>query len=380
VVEQLQALRTDIRELRDRDKVEVSVIGAEGQKANSSLATPLRILHLSDLHVGAEDDPATLFQPLAADLEDSSEGLGVERLDYLVISGDITQRASPQEFQKAREFVSMLIDRFGLTAERCIVVPGNHDLDWDTEAYTWKKKRQVDVGSLKPGTFIEAGDGYNLRDEAKYPERFKNFAQHFYHPLTQKLYPLAPQEQCIPSLFGEHRLQFLAMNSAWEIDEYFQGRSSIFEQALSRGLFVADQQKRGAFGPEERVLRIAVWHHPITGNDKIQDTAFVDRMLQADVRVCLHGHVHEDRAELVNYLHPERRLHVMGAGSFGAPMHHRPESVPRLFNLLEVQRDLRSIRVHTRSRHKQGSAWGAWAQWPGEKRGEKRAFYDVTLP
>jgi hypothetical protein len=61
-------------------------------------------------------------------------------------------------------------------------------------------------------------------------------------------------------------------------------------------------------------------------------------------------------------------------------MHHRPESVPRLFNLLEVQRDLRSLRVHTRGQRKQGSAWGAWAEWPGEKRGEKRAFYDVTLP
>jgi predicted phosphodiesterase len=334
VVEQLQALRTDIRELRDRSKVEVSVIGAEGQKAGSSPVTPLRILHLSDLHVSAEDDPLTLFQPLAADLEDPREGLGVERLDYLVISGDITQRASPQEFVQAHAFVSMLVDRFGLTAERCIVVPGNHDLDWDTEAYTWKKKRQVDVGRLRPGTFIEAGDGYNLRDDAKYPERFKNFSQHFYHPLTQKLYPLAPQDQCIPSLFSEHRLQFLAMNSAWEIDEYFRGRSGISEQALSRGLSVADQQRRDALGPEERVLRLAVWHHPITGNEKIQDTAFVDRMLQADVRACLHGHVHEDRADLVNYLHPERRLHVMGAGSFGAPMHHRPESVPRLFNLL----------------------------------------------
>jgi hypothetical protein len=132
--------------------------------------------------------------------------------------------------------------------------------------------------------------------------------------------------------------------------------------------------------PETGVLRVAVWHHPITGNEKIHETAFTDRLLQADVRVCLHGHIHEDRADLVNYLHPERRLHVMGAGSFGAPTHHRPESVPRLFNLLEVQRDLQQIRVHTRCLRKQGGAWGAWTVWPGEQRGTKRAFYEVTLP
>jgi GTPase SAR1 family protein/predicted phosphodiesterase len=380
VVEQLKALRTDIRDLRSQAKLDAKLNGKEGKEASFSPGVPLRILHLSDLHMGAEDDPLTLFQPLAADLKDPREGLNVDRLDYLVISGDITQRAAPQEFEKAHRFVSLLIDQFGLTAERCIVVPGNHDLDWDTEVYTWKKKRLVDVARLKPGTFIEAGDGYNLRDEAKYPERFKNFSQHFYHPLTQKLYPLVPQEQCIPLLFSEHRLQFLAMNSAWEIDEYFRERSGIFEQALSRGLSLAEQQKREALGPDERVLRLAVWHHPVTGNEKIQDTSFLDRMLQADVRVCLHGHVHEDRADLVNYLHPERRLHVMGAGSFGAPMHHRPESVPRLFNLLEVQRDLRRIRVHTRSLRQQGSAWGAWAVWPTDKPGERRAFYDVTLP
>jgi GTPase SAR1 family protein/3',5'-cyclic AMP phosphodiesterase CpdA len=380
VVEQLRALRTDIRELRSQNKLETIVRMTEDKKMSVSQDTPLRVLHLSDLHVGGEDDPLSLFQPLAADLEDSQEGLGVERLDYLVISGDITQRASPVEFEKAHAFVSQVIERFGLTAERCIVVPGNHDLDWDTEAYTWTKKRQVDVGRLKPGTFIEAGDGYNVRDDVKYPQRFKNFAQHFYHPLTQKLYPLAPQEQCIPSLFSEHRLQFLAMNSAWEIDEYFRERSSIFEQALSRGLALAEQQRREVLGPQERVLRLAVWHHPITGNEKIQDTAFVERMLQADVRICMHGHVHEDRADLVNYLQPERKLYVVGAGSFGAPMHHRPESVPRLFNLLEVRRDLRRFRVHTRSLRKHGGAWGAWAVWPGDKPGEKRAYYDVALP
>ena len=72
-------------------------------------------------------------------------------MDYLVISGDLTKRASPQEFEKAREFVSSLIERFGLTSERCILVPGNHDLDWDTEVYTRKKKRQVDAGHARAG-------------------------------------------------------------------------------------------------------------------------------------------------------------------------------------------------------------------------------------
>jgi small GTP-binding protein len=379
LLEQLQALRTDIRELRSQSIVATKVSMTEGKRVGSMQGPPLRILHLSDLHVSAEADPDSLFQALEADLVDSSEGLGVERLDYLVISGDITNQAAPQEFEKAHAFVSLLIERFGLTSERCMIVPGNHDLDWETEAYTRKKKRQVDAEQLKPGTFSKDGDGYYIRNDAKYPERFKNFSQHFYHPLTQRLYPLAPEEQCISSLFAEHRIQFLTMNSAWEIDEYFQGRSSISEQALARGLATAEQQKRSALTPQDSVLRVAIFHHPITGNEKIQDTAFTDRLMQAGVRVCLHGHVHEDRADLVNYLHPERGLHVVGAGSFGAPKHHRPESVPRLYNLLEIDRGLQHLRVQTRCLQKQGGAWTGWAVWPGEKRGEKREFYEVVL-
>jgi small GTP-binding protein len=385
LAQRLQALRTDIQEQRSQNITETKVSMTEAKAVSPSQETPLRILHLSDLHVSAGDDPISLLQPLSAALRDTYEGLGLERLDYLVVSGDITNRASPAEFEKARELVSGIIEQFSLTAERCILVPGNHDLDWNTDVYRWEKKRQVDAKRLKQGTFVEQGDGYLLREEAKYPERFKNFSQHFYHPLTQRPYPLEPEQQCLPTLFTESRLQFLAMNSGWEIDEYFPERSSISEQALSRGLAAADQELaqargRGDLPKDARVLRLAVWHHPITGNEKIQADAFLGRLLQANVRVCLHGHVHEDRADLVNYLHAQQRLHVVGAGSFGAPTHQRPESVPRLFNVLEVERDLKRIRVHTRALRKQGGAWEGWAVWPGEKPGDRRTYYEFDVP
>nr|WP_141620998.1 metallophosphoesterase [Myxococcus sp. AB036A] len=381
----VQALRTVIREMRSQVVAEVKVSITEQTKAKPVKEAPIRILHLSDLHVEEADDPDSLLEPLAADLFDNKEGLGVERLDYLVISGDITQRASQGEFEKARQFVSKLIEQFGLTAQSCIIVPGNHDLDWNTQVYNWQNRRLVTVGKLPAGSLREQGDGYLVRDDAKYPERFKNFSDHFYHPLIQRAYPLTPQDQCIPLLFTDSRIQFLAMNSSWQIDEYFRERSSISEQALSKGLIAAKElikkaQEKGELAQGDRILRLAVWHHPVTGNEKMQADAFMDRLLQADYQVCLHGHVHEDRADLFNYLHPVRRMNVIGAGSFGAPTHERPESVPRLYNLLEVQPDLKRIRVHTRGRPRNGGRWGARAVWPGEKPGELRSCYDVTLP
>lgn len=384
VAERLQALRT-----RHQQKLSQSIVATkvesieEARKVEPIQDMPIRILHLSDLHVGKGDDPLSLLQPLEDDLNDSEDGLGVTRLDYLVISGDITNRATPEEFERAREFVSQLIAKFGVTAERCIIVPGNHDLNWDAEVYTPTKKRNLKE-QLVEGRYHREGDLYLIRHESRYPERFKNFSDHFYHPLLQKEYPLHPEQQCLPFLFSETRLQFLAMNSAWEIDEYFQDRSSISERALSRGLADANQQldeahKAGTLARDARVLRICVWHHPISGNEKIQADAFMGRLLKANVQICMHGHVHEERADLLRYPQSDKKIHVVGAGSFGAPTADRPESVPRLYNLLEVERDLSGFRVHTRSMRKQGGAWQGWPAWKGEGKGEMRTYYEEKV-
>ena len=142
---------------------------------------------------------------------------------------------------------------------------------------------------------------------------------------------------------------------------------------------VSQAVSENAIRSTTHLLRIAIWHHAVTGNNKIADDSFLDLLRQNDVRVCLHGDVHEDRAELLGYLHPTRRIHVVVAGAFGASMPARPESTPRLYHLLQISRDLRSIRVHTRCLRKEGGAWEAWSVYPGAAQGEKRSHYDITL-
>ena len=70
------------------------------------------IVHLSDLHFG-RTDPA-LIEPLLATVRAS-------RPDCVVVSGDLTQRARPGEFQQARAFLDRL-------PGQQVVVPGNHDV------------------------------------------------------------------------------------------------------------------------------------------------------------------------------------------------------------------------------------------------------------
>ncbi len=75
----------------------------------------MRILHVSDLHYGARDDPV---------LDRALTGL-VERVapELVIASGDLTHRGQPAQHELAAGFLR----RFGLPV---LAVPGNHDIPY----------------------------------------------------------------------------------------------------------------------------------------------------------------------------------------------------------------------------------------------------------
>jgi len=70
------------------------------------------LVHLSDIHFGRVD--VATVTPLIETVRNI-------RPDLVVVSGDLTQRARPTEFQEARAFLDQL-------PKPQIVVPGNHDV------------------------------------------------------------------------------------------------------------------------------------------------------------------------------------------------------------------------------------------------------------
>jgi 3',5'-cyclic AMP phosphodiesterase CpdA len=73
------------------------------------------IAHLSDLHFGTEDEP--VLAGLLRDLD----GETAPQPTLVAISGDLTQRARPDQFRAARRFLDQL-------RVPHLVVPGNHDV------------------------------------------------------------------------------------------------------------------------------------------------------------------------------------------------------------------------------------------------------------
>lgn len=239
---QLFALRTEIERKAQRAAESVKRVMAKAQPVPEG--EPIRVLHLSDLHLTGRDSHVALLQPLLADLGDTERGLGATRLDYLVVSGDLADRCNPAGFDRAREFLFGLMERCGVSAERCVLAPGNHDLSRDVDVYRWESARRVDLSKWE-GRCVKQGEGYLLRDEERYGHRFGLFAK-CYHALKQLPYSLRAEEQFFTALFEETRLQFLGLNSAWQIDEYHPKRAGIDPEALARGLLAADEEVKQA--------------------------------------------------------------------------------------------------------------------------------------
>ncbi|WP_441293099.1 metallophosphoesterase [Sorangium sp. KYC3313] len=363
--ERTWALKTRIEKAR-RELSEEVVQAMEREEQKKVTNDPIRVLHLSDLHFRAETPVRTRLQWLSDDLRHGDDWGrdGIDRLDYLVISGDFTDKGTPEGHERAYDFVSSLTSDFGLSAERCIFVPGNHDVRDMLSAY----EARDSVAGLKDDDYVKQGDIYLVPFPEKYLLRLKSFSDNFYHKFLQQPYPTDYVAQGISIPFWETGLQFLTFNSSWQIDRFHRKRSNVHPSAIANALRMAQTQERdaradGRLASDAPLLRIAVWHHAVTGPEQMKNTDFLGNLQKNNVKIALHGDVHEMRRELVAHWHA-RALHVVSSGSFGAPAEDRPESAPRLYNLIEIDRGLKSVRVHTRMQPKADAPWKGWNEWP----------------
>jgi GTPase SAR1 family protein/predicted MPP superfamily phosphohydrolase len=321
----LSALKTDV-DAKTRQSVR-EVAGALSRPKEPT-AEPLLILHLSDLHFTAATNLDAVLEPLEADLRRVLLG---KPLDYLVISGDFSDRCNEAGWALAAKFVTALRENFGLDALRIILAPGNHDLVYSDDYFTVKMKL---LGHDPEGKPVVGGEPI---PNEKYNSRFHRFATFYHNLYSAKAYKEDPASQfdLIPA---ENGLHFLALNSAWQIDRYYPQRASLNNDALSAALREAKQVPLG----------IAVWHHAAAGDRKIADTEATKRLADAGFRIVLHGDVHRERDNALHYLDDAHRIYVVGSGSFGAGAKDRPESTPRSYSLLRVARDLKTVEVERR--------------------------------
>jgi outer membrane protein assembly factor BamB/predicted MPP superfamily phosphohydrolase len=113
---------------------------------------PLTFVHLSDTHIGSE----TGAEDLRRTVQDINQN---EAIQFVIISGDITEFGSDEEIKLAKQILDSLNKTW-------YIIPGNHDGNWsESGANTFKRVFGNDVFSFKEGNYLFLGtnSGPNMR-------------------------------------------------------------------------------------------------------------------------------------------------------------------------------------------------------------------------
>ena len=101
-------------------------------------------------------------------------------------------------------------------------------------------------------------------DKNKYAERYKLFSEYFYKPFFGKEYPLDPEVQYTE--YDDDDVSIIGLNSCYQIDHKQPKKSGINGDSIVKCPALMDTSSK---------IKLAVWHHPIYGEDCIAELDFL---------------------------------------------------------------------------------------------------------
>lgn len=333
---------------------------------------PFSIMHISDLHRSPRDSISNdeLISALVGDRDRYvREEPSIEAPQAIVVSGDLIQ-GTPlgtenfatcinAQYVVAEEFLDELVQRFlDGDRSRLIMVPGNHDVCWNTAfSALVPVSREEFPGDLRAE--LHAKDSllrwdwktqslYRIANPDSYERRLDSFWRFFERFYASVSGIMSVQSHFDVRLFNlcDDRIGVAAYNSC-QGNDCFAYHGMIRQRSIARSdLDLNDSGKA-------HDLRIAVWHHSIEGSPYRTDYMDVDvvrGMIGRGFRLGLHGHQHKAQATAQEIRLPDQeRMAVISAGSLCAGADDLPVGTHRQYNMLEIDRDFRSVRNHVRA-------------------------------
>lgn len=329
-------------------------------------------MHISDLH-RSPSDPISNAELVSALIRDRDryvrEEPSIQVPQAIVVSGDIIQGVPlntenfpskiEEQYAVAEEFLAELVCRF-LEGDRSrlVMVPGNHDVDWNTALSALELVRDESVpGDLRAELYAEDSllrwnwktrTLYRIVNPGLYEQRldaFWRFFERFYERVPELMTVQNPRDLRLFSLCDD-RIGVAAYNSCHGND-CFAFHGMIPQGSIARSDLDLNDSGR-AYD-----LRMAVWHHGIEGSPYRSDYMDIDivrGMIGRGFRLGLHGHQHKAQAVAREIRLPDReRMAVVGAGSLCAGAYDLPVGTHRQYNILEVAEDFCSVRTHVRA-------------------------------
>ena len=331
------------------------------------------LMHISDLH-RSKSEPISndeLLSGLAADQERFHlESPAISQPNAIIVSGDVVQglpmgsedypKGLQQQYDQAYELLTKMTDLF-VEGDRSkvIIIPGNHDVDWNKAHSSMKSVPNENVLerlSSPDSKFRWSWKTFELFEIAN-PSTYAQRLAH-YREFYARFY------QGVPLAFS------LDAERSWNLFELDEGKILVcaYDSCASNDCFsfigevsfeaIAQSHLEMARLSRASSLKIAVWHHDVQGGPRRTDYMDVDTvklMIDKGMRLGLHGHQHKSEAVPHSiYTSDENTMVVISAGSLCAGSLDLPTGYRRQYNIIEISDSYDGARIHVREMKMQG--------------------------
>ena len=275
-------------------------------------------LHISDFHFRAGGDKFSQEVSCDALVRDIPSRLSDEfPLQFIVATGDIAFSGQSSEYELASAFFASLLDNLGLDAERLCIVPGNHDVDRNSQVYMYEgvQSRLTNQRDIDEFLGLEAERMQLMERQLAFREfRDRLLVDGQISETNEGLARIRHFD------LGGFRICVLELNSAWlSGDKDRPGSLLVGERQIIGALTLAE-----SYSPH---LTVALTHHPTDWLADFDRIACTNRIIP-QVDVFHSGHLHTHQAFIM--LTPGSQCLHSAAGSSHETRHYRNS-----YNLLE---------------------------------------------
>lgn len=239
------------------------------------------ILHISDLHFVqmVYNDKLSLYN---IDYENrlltylNSKQNKNFQIKYLVVSGDIADKSTPSEYQRAIEFLNKIVTELKIEKKNVVICPGNHDVSRSNLDDAIEARRITDLSRI------------HLLQEEKF-EHFKGFFDVFFE--GDKSFDV--NKSVVDFLIDEDdKIIFLSLNSCYhesnQKDDHF---GYINKETFSEELEALELSRYPEYA------KILVMHHNPQELSEITHTLKnwkeINSFTQKCFKTILCGHIHD---------------------------------------------------------------------------------------
>ncbi len=286
----------------------------------------INILHLSDFHLksGSIDNKKSfIVKNLIDDLK--NELLNDNKIDLVLITGDLTDSGKIEQFKKAEEIVINMmenpIDGLGVNRNEIYIVPGNHDIDREffyEELFNELTKKYDDDKLIN--IWYRKDDSFDYNRLFSKFKAFKSFQEETLNQSSiekDKLYIVREFEKLY------YKIGILGLNTVWSGGTDAEKGKLLMSQFQVIDAFAKD------YHIENYDLNIAFFHHPIESLNE-DEREIIESLLYSKFDLVFNGHKHDTRYKKVSDYN--KVSHLTRAG----PIYGSDENIYGSYNLIQL--------------------------------------------